>query len=117
MILGGRFLEIVSKGDFMGQDFESVGFLGFDRRHEVYTAIGLDTMGTYWVSGKGTRGEDGVIRMHGEDDDPAGKQVYTFEYEIISDDEYEDRVVFESIGSQTFDPPHTMVTVRAKRKK
>lgn len=115
-ILGGRFLEVVSRGAFMGQPFESVGIMGFDRRHGEYTTIGLDTLGTYWVTGKGKRGEDGVIRMHGEDEDLMGKQVYTFEHEEISEDVHVDRVVFKQIGPRVFEEPFTMVTVRSTRK-
>lgn len=115
-ILGGRFLEITTHGSFMGTDFESRTLLGFDRRHEQYTVIGLDTLGTYWVTGKGERGADGVIRMRGEDDDPMGKQVYVFEYEVLGQDEYVQRVVFEQLGDQKFDPPFEMVTVRNTRK-
>ncbi len=117
MILGGRFLEIVSEGDFMGQPVESRAILGFDRRHEVFTLIALDTLGTYWVTAQGKRGEDGVIRMQGEDDEPMGKQVYTFEYEILSADEYEYRVLFSRLGSQEFEEPFEMVSVHCTRKK
>jgi len=116
MILGGRFLEVVSDGDFMGQPFESRSILDFDRRRGEYTIIGLDTLGTYWVTGRGKRGEDGVIRMHGEDDDPMGKQVYTFEYEILGPDENEYRVVFHRIGETVYEDGFTMVSVRSKRK-
>lgn len=115
-ILGGRFLELTSHGTFMGTDFESRTFLGFDRRHEEYTVIGLDTLGTYWVTGKGERGADGIIRMRGEDQDPMGKQIYVFEYEVRGDDEFVQRVVFEQLGDQKFDPPFEMVTVRNTRK-
>ncbi len=114
-ILGGRFLEVVSTGDFMGQPFESRSILGFDRRHERYTIVGFDTMGTYWVTGQGTRGEDGVIRMHGVDEDLTGAQVYTFEYELLSPDEHEYRVVFHELGGRKFEQPFTMVSVRSTR--
>lgn len=115
-ILGGRYLQVVSNGTMMGQPFESRSILGFDRRHEEYTIIGLDTMGTYWVTGKGQRDEDGVIRMHGEDLDPTGKQVYTFELEILNEDEHVFRVLFSELGGRTFDEPFPMVEVKSTRK-
>jgi hypothetical protein len=62
-ILDGRFLEMVAQGDVMGQTFESMALFGFDRRHEVWTTVGFDTLGTYWVSGAGSRDESGTIRM------------------------------------------------------
>lgn len=115
-ILGGRYLEITTKGSMMGMPTESIAILGFDRRHGEYTLIGLDTMGTYWVTGQGKRGEDGVLRMRGEDDEPMGKQVYTFEYKFLGPDEHEFRVLFHELGPQKFDPPFQMVKVHSKRK-
>ncbi len=116
MILGGRFLEVTSNGSFFGQPFESKTILGYDRRHGKYTLVGFDTLGTYWVAAEGVRDEDGVIRMHGTDDDPMGEQVFTFEYREIGEDEYEHRVLFERIGDQVFEEPLAMVTVRNRRK-
>ena len=116
-ILDGRFIEVTSQGAFMGQPFESRSFIGYDRRHEQFTSVGMDTLGTYWVTATGKRDADGVIRMKGEDDDPAGKQVYTFEYETISEDEREFRVIFSQIGGQVYEEPFTMVTVRSRRKR
>ena len=81
-----------------------------------YTTVGLDTLGTYFVTGQGPRGEDGVIRMHGEDDDTMGGQVYTFEYEILGPDEHEYRVIFHRIGPTVYEEPFTMVSVRSTRK-
>ena len=96
--------------------FHLVRDLGFDRRHGEYTLVGFDTLGTYWVSGQGPRGEDGVIRMRGEDDDTMGGQVYTFEYEILGPDEHEYRVIFDRMGPTVYAEPFTMVSVRNTRK-
>lgn len=115
-ILGGRFLEIISAGDFMGMPYESQSYMGYDRRRKEYVCMGMDTLGTYFVTGAGIKGDDGVIAMHGVDNDPQGKQVYIFEYELLGPDEYEHRVLFTQIGQQTFDEPFQMVTVRNKRK-
>jgi hypothetical protein len=116
-ILGGRFLEITSAGDFMGMPYESQSYFGFDRRLGEYTYVGMDTLGTYWVSGAGQKDADGVIRMHGVDHDPMGKQVYTFEYELLGPDEFVHRVMFSEMGGQVFDEPFEMVSVRNTRKK
>ena len=115
-ILGGRFLMMTSAGNFMGMPFEGINILGFDRRHGEYTLVGFDTLGTYSVSGRGKKDDDGVIRMHGTDDDPMGKQVFTFEYSDLSADSYAYRIVFEQIGPQVFDPPFAMVEAKAVRK-
>ena len=38
MILGGRFLELTSRGEFMGQTMETITMMGFDRRSKQYTS-------------------------------------------------------------------------------
>jgi hypothetical protein len=115
-ILGGRFLQMDSQGSFMGQPFESVGMFGFDRRHKTWTTVGFDTLGTYWVSASGKRDEDGVIRMHGRDDDPMGEQVFITELRFVSDDEFVSSLLFTKLGPQAFEQPFRMVEVRYKRK-
>jgi hypothetical protein len=116
MVLGGRFLQMESKGAFMGQPVESLSMLGFDRRHGTWTTVGFDTLGTYWVSASGRRDDDGVIRMHGRDDDPTGAQVFYFETRFVSDDEFVSTVNFTQHGGQAYDEPFRMVEVRYKRK-
>jgi hypothetical protein len=53
LILGGRFLHLDSsvKGGAISAD--SVTILGFDRRSNDYTMIGLDTLGTYYITAAG----------------------------------------------------------------
>lgn len=116
-ILGKRFLEIDTQGSLMGMPVQSKTLLGFDRRHGRWTTVGFDTMGTYWVSGQGVREADGVARLHGVDDDPKGKQVYTFELSFVSADEFTIDVVFSQLGEARFDPPHRMVEMRYTRRK
>ena len=115
-ILGGRFLEMTAHGDFMGQPFESGSMMGFDRRNKEWTTVGFDTLGTYWVSGAGTRDDDGIIRMQGRDDSPQGQQLYVFELEFVSDDEFVSSVVFVKQGPKVYDPPFKMVEARYTRK-
>ena len=95
MVLGGRFLKSTAKGSFkmMGMEIpvESIGFFGYDRRNEVYTNVGFDTMGTYFITAEGTRDpETGVITVSGSDHDETFgiTQEYRFEYTPISDDEF-----------------------------
>lgn len=111
LVLGGRFIRSVAKGSMMGQPVESLSYLGYDRRHDEYVTVGFDTMGTYFVTARGKRGEDGIIRMHGTDDDGFGGQEYTFEIDDSDEDNIVTKVLFSKMGGQTFDPPHTMVEV------
>ncbi|MEO0649583.1 MAG: DUF1579 family protein [Planctomycetota bacterium] len=114
--LGGRFLELRTSGQMFGMPTESVTYLGFDRRREVYMMVGLDTLGTYFVTAEGPRDADGVIRMQGRDPDPSGDQVYTFEMQLEGADAYTLRIAFDELMGQRFDPPYVMVTNRAQRR-
>ena len=46
MILGGRFLQAESKGDFQGQPFEGIAITGYDNQKKEYNSIWIDSMGT-----------------------------------------------------------------------
>lgn len=111
MTLGGRWLEVQSESSFMMTKNRSIGYLGFDRRNRVFTTYGMDTTGTYAVSAKGTRDDSGVLRLAGVDEEPWGPQVYTFEIELVSDDEYHVRIFFEEMGGKVYDEPFLMVEV------
>lgn len=116
-ILGRRFLELVTEGEMMGTTTESKVILGFDRRHEQWTSVGFDTMGTYWVSGSGVREQDGLLRLHGEDIDTLGKQLFYNEIDFAGADEFTFAVVFTKLGDTAFDPPYRMVELRYTRRK
>ncbi len=45
-VLGGRFLRMDVRGDFGGQPFEGLGYLGYDNIRGEYTAVWLDNMNT-----------------------------------------------------------------------
>ena len=71
MILGGRFL--LSQGHSGEGDMytETLWILGFDRRHEYYTLIGMDTWGTYHITSVGEYdAKTKILTMSGEVDDP-----------------------------------------------
>lgn len=65
MILGGRFLELhgTAKGPM---HLEAITLMGFDRRTNEYTLIGLDTGGTYYITAAGKYDEaKKAVVMHG----------------------------------------------------
>ena len=111
MILGGRFLQTKGAASMMGMKTEQLSFLGFDRRHEKYITYGLDTMGTYGVAASGVVEEDGMLRLHGRDEEPWGAQVYHFEIEWMGPDKYRYSIYFKEMGGMTFDEPFKMVEV------
>jgi hypothetical protein len=97
MILGGRFAYGTLTGNMMGMDTESITMMGFDRRHEVYTLVGFDTMGTYYITASGKYDPaTKVMKLSGTDDDPIGgiTQVYDIEFEFVNDDTIFTRLVF-----------------------
>src|SRR5262249_47501774 len=72
MILGGRFLLGESKSGTGPDAMESMILMGFDRRQKKYTAVGLDTGGTYWITASGEFDDSKKeIRLYSEDIDPA----------------------------------------------
>jgi hypothetical protein len=62
-VLGGRFLKMDVRGDFGGQSFEGLGYLGYDNIRGEYTAVWLDSMNT------------GIMRASGQLD--PGTKTYT----------------------------------------
>lgn len=95
MVLGGRFLRAHSKGEMnlggVTLTVESIGMMGFDRRNGVFTSVGFDTMGTYYVTAAGEQDpETGVITMAGSDHDRRTNmtQTYKFVMRVIDDDHY-----------------------------
>ena len=116
MTLGGRWLEVKAESTFMMTKSQSIGYLGFDRRNHVYTTYGMDTASTYAVSASGTLDDSGVLQLHGVDHEPWGPQIYTFEIEVVSDDEYHVRVLFKEMGGKVYDEPFLMVEVKNTRR-
>jgi hypothetical protein len=98
MILGGRFLISESKGSMGGMSIESTSIFGFDRRHKKYTTVGLDTMGTYYVTATGPYDESKQAAiMYGEDFDPVlgQTQKYDMIVRFLGPDKYLTEIVFK----------------------
>ncbi len=118
VVLGGRFLRIESKGSFempgLGTfDIESIQYLGFDRRSERYTSIGMDTMGTYWVTAQGVRDEK-AITLSGVDEGLGITQAYDFIIELVDDDTMKTSIIVHD----TFQPgPFKMMETVSRRRK
>lgn len=86
MVLGGRFLKTESRNadPASGLNIESLSLFGFDRRTGEYTVVGFDTMGTYYVTGRGKR-EAGAqqVAMQGEVDETIGGQSMRMKYDMV----------------------------------
>jgi hypothetical protein len=65
-VLGGRFIEMTYKGDYMGQPFEGFGLTGYDNQAKKVVTVWADTMSTAMTLSRGTLDTSGkVITMEG----------------------------------------------------
>jgi len=91
LILGGRFLQLDSSVKGGGISADSVTILGFDRRTSDYTMIGLDTLGTYYITAAGKYDEaaKGILLDGSYAMPPTGQdQKYHFTWRTDSADEH-----------------------------
>ena len=98
MILGGRFLVIDGKGKTGNRASAFRYTVGFDRRHDEFVLILMDTAGTYHVTARG-KPIGNAIRMFGTDDDPQMKKMglvkkFGFDLEIKNADEFSITTIF-----------------------
>jgi hypothetical protein len=97
-ILGDRFL-IIEGTVGQGEQATSMHYtLGFDRRHDEYTIVALDTYGTYFVTARGPAGEERHV-MFGEDNDPVMtemglKKKFAFVLQVADDDHFSVEIDF-----------------------
>jgi len=118
LILGGRYLvqtTVIPDGFFAG---ESISILGFDRRSEEYTLIGLDTIGTYWVSAQGPSTSENEAVLSGEDFDPifGGTQEYDFVLRWEEDGTFVSQIIFKDAWHTRGGEPFKMVETVAHRR-
>jgi hypothetical protein len=105
-ILGDRFL--VSEGSSGEGDMytETYWILGFDRRFEKYTCIGMDTWGTYYISATGDYdAKSTTLTMSGEVDDPLlGQEGFKIIFHLENKDRYvvEMIMINETLGIDEF---------------
>ena len=95
-----------------------MSLMGFDRRSGEYNVVGLDTSGTYWVTGKGTPDpEGGPLVLSGEDFDPSldHRQIYDFVLRWINDDTYTWEIIFKDEVHTGGGPPFKMVEITFTR--
>lgn len=71
MTMEGRFLWVGYEARGASGRFKGAFTIGFDRRHEHFTLIAMDTDGTYFVISRGKKLPDSEkIKLIGVDDDP-----------------------------------------------
>lgn len=103
MILGGRFLASEVSGTVNGMPAEALTIMGFDRGPGVYTAVGFDTFGTFYVTGAGPWNEaERRAALAGAYEDPVTghAHVYEFVWTVPAPDRYTWSVVFLDGGTR-----------------
>jgi hypothetical protein len=84
LILGGRFLMMESQGEMFGQVVNSITIMGYDNAQEKYTMIGLDELGTYYITAAGTYDEvTKTYTLDGTYEEPVLKKI--MDYRFIMD--------------------------------
>lgn len=115
MILGGRFLEVRNSGEFMGQPFEGLTIVGYDRRHDRYTVVAYDNMGTYYVAAEGVKQPDGSLLLSGTTHDP--KLNHTEKYDFVFHQKDADHILWEIWFHQPDGSRQRLVSSEFTRKK
>ena len=118
LILGGRYLMqtmVVPEGYFAA---ESITIIGFDRRAEEFTLLGLDTIGTYWVSAQGPLVSDHEAVLSGTDFDPVfdGTQEYDFVLRWNDDGTLTTQIIFKDAFHTGGGEPFLMIETVATRR-
>lgn len=99
MILGGRFLMIEAEGTMLGQIVKSITIMGYDNALEKYTMIGIDELGTYYITAAGTYDEaTRKYTLDGTYEEPVIKEMqnYRFVFDVTDPDKPITRIFFEN---------------------
>jgi len=116
-VLGGRFMKMVGKGMLMGMPLENVSYYGYDRRHEVYTLVGMDTMGTYYITAEGSYdAASKTLTLSGSDEDPVAgiTQVYDMVFTFVDDNSFTMGLIFHC-PTYGADGPHKLMELTFTR--
>ena len=70
--MGGRFVKCDFKMDFMGQPFSGLSYAGYDKYHDQYVTVWMDTMSTKITYMEGNHNDDGDLVMKGISSTPMG---------------------------------------------
>ncbi|MGS2739931.1 DUF1579 domain-containing protein [Sinomicrobium sp. M5D2P17] len=72
MVMGGRYLKISFKGEFMGEPFNGLGFMGYDNAKKEFFSTWIDDMGTgiMVIRGTSTEEDNNTLEMKGTMVDP-----------------------------------------------
>ncbi|MEN8150506.1 MAG: DUF1579 domain-containing protein [Planctomycetota bacterium] len=90
MILGGRFLETKTEGNFGGQPWSAVGLIGYDNFEKRFVSTWADSGGTGIAMLHGHGNRDGkTIRLYGAMNEPTMDMVgkyARFDWTLVDED-------------------------------
>jgi hypothetical protein len=101
LILGGRFLMMEAEGELFGQVVKSITIMGYDNAQEKYTLIGLDELGTYYITAAGTYDEaTKTYTLDGTYEEPVLKKIknYRFIMDVFDPNVPVTKILFENEG-------------------
>lgn len=92
LIFGGRYLESRFKGEFMGEPFEGIGYMGYDNVQKKFVNFWIDSTSTWFMFSEGSADADGKTwKNTGEVPDPFSGKMKPFREEAVF--EGPDRIV------------------------
>jgi hypothetical protein len=84
LILGGRYLESRFKGEFEGQPFEGIGYMGYDNVRKEFVNFWIDSTSTWFMFSAGTADKEGKVwKNTGEVSDPVTGKAKPYREEAV----------------------------------
>ena len=88
-VLGGRFVQEMVTGNFMGMPFSGIGYTGYDNIKKQYVGTWMDNMGTSVMISSGGPTGDKTYEFSSTMDDPmSGKSMPVKEKMTVIDDDH-----------------------------
>ncbi len=82
-VLGDRYVQMKYDGVFMGENFNGIGFTGFDNITKKYQSVWMDTANTCMISSSGAFDAGGkTLTLKGTNNDPLTGKAIPFEERI-----------------------------------
>jgi uncharacterized protein DUF1579 len=104
MIMGGRYLQGMNTGNFMGQPFEGIGMTGYDNAKKMFVSSWIDNMGTgmLYLTGSWDAATNS-IKLSGMEVDPVtGKDIPIREVLKFIDDNNQVLEMYSTAGGQEY---------------
>lgn len=104
MIMGGRYLQGMNTGNFMGQPYEGIDMTGYDNAKKMFVSSYIDNMGTGMVFLTGTwNAATNSINFTGMEVDPvSGKDIPVREVLTFVDDNNQVFAMYNTAGGQEY---------------